>query len=74
MDSLSDVIALLRPGTAVSKPITGRGRWGVRYAAYNAPGFTIILKGECWISFDGKEPVKLQKLTSFFFRQRRRSP
>ncbi len=61
MDPLSDVIALLRPSTAISKPITGRGRWGVRYAAYNAPGFTIILKGECWISFDGQEPVKFQK-------------
>ena len=61
MDPLSDVIALLRPSTAISKPITGRGRWGVRYAAYNAPGFTIILKGECWISFGGQEPVKFQK-------------
>ena len=61
MDPLSDVIALLRPSTAISKPITGRGRWGVRYAAHNAPGFTIILKGECWISFDGQGPVKLQK-------------
>jgi AraC-like DNA-binding protein len=61
MDPLSDIIALLRPSTAISKPITGRGRWGARYAAHNAPGFTIILKGECWVSFDGEEPVKLQK-------------
>lgn len=61
MDPLSDVISLLRPSTAISKPITGRGRWGVRYAAHNAPGFTIILEGECWISFDGQEPVKYQK-------------
>lgn len=61
MDPLSDVIALLRPSTAISKPITGRGRWGVRYAAHNAPGFTIILEGECWIAFEGKDPVKLEK-------------
>lgn len=61
MDPLSDVIALLRPSTAISKPITGRGRWGVRYAADKAPGFTIILKGECWISFESQEPMKLQK-------------
>lgn len=61
MDPLSDIIALLRPSTAISKPISGRGRWGVRYAAHNAPGFTIVLKGECWISFDGQAPVKLQK-------------
>jgi AraC-like DNA-binding protein len=61
MDPLSDVIALLRPSAAVSKPITGRGRWGVRYAAHNAPGFTIILEGACWMSFDGEEPVKFQQ-------------
>lgn len=61
MDPLSDVIALLRPNTAVSKPITGRGRWGVRYSAHDAPGFTIILKGACWISVDGQAPLKFGK-------------
>jgi hypothetical protein len=60
-DPLSGVIALLQPNAAISKPITGRGQWGVRYAAYNAPGFTIILKGSCWISFAGKEPIKLRE-------------
>ncbi|WGM39356.1 AraC family transcriptional regulator [Caulobacter sp. NIBR1757] len=61
MDPLSDVIALLRPNTAISKPITGRGRWGVRYAAHDAPGFTIVLKGACWIAFEGEEPWKLDE-------------
>lgn len=61
MDPLSDVIALLRPGAAMSKPISGRGRWGVRYAAHNAPGFTIILDGECWLSFDDDEPMRVRK-------------
>lgn len=60
MDPLSDVIALLRPNTAISKPISGRGTWAVRYAAHDAPGFTIILKGECWIAFEGEEPLKLE--------------
>jgi len=43
MDPLSDLIALLRPHAAVSKPITGRGKWGVRYSAYGLPGFAIVL-------------------------------
>lgn len=60
MDPLSDVIALLRPNTAIAKPISGRGAWAVRYAAHEAPGFTIILKGECWIAFEGEEPLKLE--------------
>src|SRR5690606_38990211 len=61
MDPLSDVIALLRPSTAISKPITGRGRWGVRYAAHDAPGFTIIPQPECWITFEGQDPVRFGK-------------
>ena len=61
MDPLSDIIALLQPSTAISKPIKGRGRWGVRYAAYDAPGFTIIVEGTCWIAFAGQDPVKFEK-------------
>src|ERR1044072_3293207 len=60
MDPLSDVIALLRPNTAISKPISGRGAWAVRYAAHDAPGFTIALKGVCWVTFEGETPLKLE--------------
>lgn len=59
MDPLTDMIALLRPSAAVSKPISGKGRWAVYYDAYDAPGFTIILSGEAWLTFDGKEPLHL---------------
>lgn len=59
MDPLSDIIALLRPSAAVSKPITAKGTWGVRYAAHDAPGFTIILSGEAWLTFGGEKPVRL---------------
>jgi len=61
MDPLSDMIALLRPSAAVSKPITGRGRWAVHYDAHDAPGFTFILSGEAWLTLDGKEPLRLAK-------------
>lgn len=60
MDPLSDVIALLRPNTAISKPISGLGAWAVRYAAHDAPGFTIVLRGECWVTFGGETPLKLE--------------
>lgn len=59
MDPLSDIIALLQPRAAVSKPISGRGSWGVRYAAHDAPGFTIVLAGKAWLTFDGEEPLCL---------------
>lgn len=60
MDPLSDIIALLRPHAALSKPITGRGRWGVRYAAYGLPGFAIVLAGRCWLAIGGAEAVPLE--------------
>jgi AraC-like DNA-binding protein len=61
MDPLSDVIALLRPHAAISKPITGRGAWGVRYAAYDLPGFALVLEGRCWLALDGEEPICLDR-------------
>jgi len=59
MDPLSDMIALLRPSAAVSKPISGKGRWAVQYDAHDAPGFTIILAGEAWLTLEGTEPIRL---------------
>jgi AraC-like DNA-binding protein len=59
VDPLSDIISLLRPSAAVAKPIAGRGRWGVRYRSYDAPGFTIVLAGEAWVTLDGHEPLRL---------------
>lgn len=57
MDPLSTIIALLRPHAAFSKPITGRGEWGVRYSAYGLPGFALVLAGRCWLAVDGAQPV-----------------
>jgi hypothetical protein len=61
MDPLNDIIRLLRPHAAFSKPITGRGIWGVRYPAYGLPGFSILLEGQCWLAIDGAEPVLLDR-------------
>ncbi|KEQ53578.1 AraC family transcriptional regulator [Sphingobium chlorophenolicum] len=61
MDPLSDIIALLRPTAAISKPITARGDWCVSYRAYDAPGFTIVLAGECWLQFADGEPLRLSQ-------------
>jgi AraC-like DNA-binding protein len=61
MDPLSDLIALLRPHAILSKPIDGRGEWGVRYAAYAQPGFALILEGHCWLTLDGAVPVLLEQ-------------
>jgi AraC-like DNA-binding protein len=59
MDPLSDIITLLRPDAVLSKPITGRGDWGVRYSAHGMPGFAIVLQGCCWLAIEGVAPTKL---------------
>lgn len=61
MDPLSAVISLLRPHTALSKPITGKGDWGIRYSAYGHPGFAIVLAGQCWLAVDRAEPMLLER-------------
>lgn len=61
MDPLSDLVSLLRPHAALSKPISGRGRWGVRYPAYDAPGFALMLQGRCWLEVAGGAPIALER-------------
>ncbi|TWB42771.1 AraC family transcriptional regulator [Rhizobium sp. ERR 922] len=59
MDPLSDIVALLRPRAAIAKPISGRGQWGVRYRSYDAPGFTIVLTGEAWVTLGDQKPLRI---------------
>lgn len=61
MDPLNDIIRLLRPQAVFSKSISGRGTWGIRYAAYEQPGFAIVLKGTCWLTVDGAKPLCLSQ-------------
>jgi len=61
MDPLTDIVALLRPHAAFSKPITGRGRWGVHYTAYGSPSFCIVLEGQCWLTIEGDAPRLLER-------------
>ncbi|MFC5607616.1 AraC family transcriptional regulator [Variovorax soli] len=59
-DPLSEVISLLRPGSVLSKGISGAGRWGVRYSAFGHPSFCAVLEGGCLLSVDGHAPIALE--------------
>jgi AraC-like DNA-binding protein len=61
MDPLTDIVALLRPHAAFSKPITGRGRWGVRYEAQGKPSFCIVETGHCWLTLEDQQARLLQQ-------------
>jgi len=61
MDPLTDIITLLRPHGAFSKPITGRGRWGVRYEEHASPSFCMVPEGQCWFIANGEAPRLLER-------------
>jgi AraC-like DNA-binding protein len=61
MDPLSDIIALLHPHAAFSRPITGRGKWGVRYSTHKWPSFSIVLAGQCWLSLEDCPPLLMRR-------------
>lgn len=59
-DPLSEVIALLRPGSVLSKGISGAGRWAVRYTKFGQPSFCAVLEGRCLLAVDDEAPVALE--------------
>lgn len=58
-DPLSEVIALLQPRAVFSKPISGAGRWGVRYSDFGQPSFCAVLEGSCRLAVDGQHALTL---------------
>lgn len=59
-DPLSEFIALLQPRTVLAKCISGAGRWGVRYSAFEQPSFGAVLEGRCRLTVEGQRPVTLE--------------
>lgn len=60
IDPLSEVIALLRPRTVLSKIISGAGRWAVRYSDFGQPSFCTVLDGSCRLTVEGQESLTLE--------------
>lgn len=60
VDPLSDIITLLRPRAVFSKLISGAGRWGVRYSAFEQPSFCTVLEGRCLLKVEGQEAITLE--------------
>jgi AraC-like DNA-binding protein len=60
-DPLAAIIALLRPQTVLSKIVSGRGTWSVRFERYEDPAFCIILDGSCFLDVDGVGVLELEE-------------
>lgn len=61
LEPLAAIVSLLRPRTVFAKVISGAGRWGVRYAEVETVGFGLVIEGDCHLSGDGLEPLRLSK-------------
>src|SRR5262249_48930782 len=60
VDPLPEVITLLQPRAVFSRPISGAGRWGVRYSAFGEPSFCAVLEGSCRLAVDGHRPLTIE--------------
>jgi AraC-like DNA-binding protein len=60
-DPVTEIITLLRPRTVFSKPISGAGRWGVRYTRFGHPSFCAVLEGRCRLAVDGHPAITLSQ-------------
>lgn len=58
-DPLSEVVSLLQPHGVFANPISGKGKWAIRYSLYGKPSFCIMLEGSCMLAVDGHEPVMI---------------
>ncbi len=59
MEPLAAVISLLRPRAVGTKIISGAGRWTERRSRVAYAGFGLVLVGECWLTVDGHDTVRL---------------
>jgi AraC-like DNA-binding protein len=60
MDVLSDVLTVLRTGRPRSALLTWHAPWAQEFAAVpGAAGFHVVLRGRCWLTRPGAEPLAL---------------
>jgi AraC-like DNA-binding protein len=62
MDSLSDVLSLLRPRTYSSGGFDAGGEWSIQFPRYEGIKCYAVVSGQCWLLVEGiPEPVRLRK-------------
>lgn len=60
MDVLSDIITVMRTGQARSARVEWATPWAQEFTAVpGAAGFQVILRGSCWLTRPGTEPIAL---------------
>jgi AraC-like DNA-binding protein len=61
MDTLSDVLTMLKPRSDLSGGFTAGGAWSIQFPRQQGIRFQAVLSGECWLAVDGvTDPVRLK--------------
>jgi AraC-like DNA-binding protein len=61
LDPLSDVLALLRPKSAISAGLDAGGDWAIRFPPHEGIKFNAVMRGACWVQVDGEsEPQRIE--------------
>ncbi|MGC7102622.1 AraC family transcriptional regulator [Amycolatopsis lurida] len=60
-DPIADAIGLLRPHTVVEPGLHAAGPWAVRFDPFPHVKLGVVVRGECWLTLEGHEPVQLRE-------------
>jgi AraC-like DNA-binding protein len=64
-DPVSEVISLLHPRITVDPGLHAAGAWALRFDPFPHVRLGVVVRGECWLSMDGFDPVHLQEGDTF---------
>jgi AraC-like DNA-binding protein len=53
MDSLSDVLSLLKPRSYTSACLDAGGSWSIQFPQHEGIKFNAVVAGECWLAVEG---------------------
>lgn len=59
MDPIDDVFGSMRVHTCLYARLEGRGPWGVTFVRGKAARFGYVVRGTCWLTVEGMEPIAL---------------
>ncbi|WP_218642318.1 AraC family transcriptional regulator [Caballeronia sordidicola] len=60
-DPIAEVIGLLRPHAVVAGSLYATRPWAVRYEPFAHVKLGTVVRGECWLSLEGHEPLLLKE-------------
>jgi AraC-like DNA-binding protein len=58
-DPIAEVVSLLKPSPAISKVVTGGGRWHVERTELGSTFYCALVEGHCRLTVTGREPILL---------------